>query len=227
VTLAVSTVAALLVVAASWRYFSKVRRKDPDADPRLASWAIWTSMPTVGALGAAADRQWPGACLTAADAACCAAILACGWRHGNREFGRLDAACTTLGAAGVGLLAAAAVAPRLIPVYAAVAVSVATDLTACAPTFANGWRGKEPWPSFAIFAGSGAVTLTVCDFAVPAGVIFPAYLAAANTVLTLIILASPARRSARSAWRADGEPLALVRRAGPGPPMAGHLRRMV
>jgi hypothetical protein len=210
-TLVVSTVAALLVVAGSWRYFRKVRRKDPDADPRLATWAIWTIALTVGTLGAAADRQWPGACLTAANAACCAAILACGWRHGNREFGRLDAVCTMLGAAGVGLLAASAVAPRLIPVYAAVAVSVVTDLTACAPTFANAWQGKEPWPSFAIFAVSGAVTLTVCDFAVPAGVIFPAYLAAVNAAVAVIILASPARRAARPGWRARSERPALLR----------------
>lgn len=212
-TLAVSTVAALLVVAGSRKYLNKVRRKDRDADPRLASWAIWTSMMTVGALGAAAARQWPSMCLIAANALCCAAVLACGWQYGSREFGRLDAVCTVLGAAGVGLLAAAAVVPRLVPVFAAVAVSVVTDLIACGPTFANGWQGKEPWPPFAMFAGSGALTLAVCDFAVPAGVIYPAFLAAVNTVVTLIILASPARRSARSAWRADGEPLALVRRA--------------
>jgi hypothetical protein len=220
VTLAVSAVAALLVVAGSWRYFNKVRRKDRDANPRLATWAIWTSMGTVGALGAAAVRQWPSLCVTAASAVCCAAVLACGWQYGSREFGRLDAVCTMLAAAGVGLLAAAAVVPSLVPVFVAVAVSVVTDLTACGPTFVNAWQGKEPWPPFAAFAASGALTLAVCDFGVPAGVIFPAYLAVVNTVMTLIILASPARRSARSAWRADGESRALVRRADPGPPIA-------
>lgn len=193
---AASVAAVLLVVIASWGYLTKVRRKDPDADPRLASWAIWTGAMTIGAVGAATARQWPSFCFTAAEAACCAAILVCGWRRGNREFGKLDAAGAVLGTAGLGLLTAAIVAPRLVPVYAAVAVSVATDLAAYAPTFANGWRGEEPWPSFGWFAAAGAVTLSVCHFTVPAGVIYPAYETIVNTVMVVIILASPVRRAA-------------------------------
>jgi hypothetical protein len=193
---AVSVAAALLVTAASWGYFNKVRRKDTDADPRLASWAIWAGAMAVGAVAAAAARQWPSLFLTAAGAACCTAILVCGWRHGNREFGKLDVACTVLGAAGVGLLAAAVAAPRLVPVYAAVAASVATDFVAYVPTFANGWRGEEPWPSFGWFAAGGAITLSVCDFAVLAGFIYPAYETLVNTVMVVIILAGPARRAA-------------------------------
>jgi len=88
---AVPTAAALLVINASWGYLSEVRART--ADPRLASWAIFTAALGVGAAGSAVARQWPSACLTAAGAVTCAAILAAGWRHGDREFGRLDSAC--------------------------------------------------------------------------------------------------------------------------------------
>ncbi|MGH3193366.1 MAG: hypothetical protein ACRDOL_40165, partial [Streptosporangiaceae bacterium] len=116
---AASAAAALLVTAASWRYLRDVRQRR--ADPRLASWGIFATAMGVGAAGAAEAGQWPSFVLTASGSLTCAAILVSGWRHGNREFGRLDAACALLGAAGVALLAVAAGWPRLAPAAAAVA----------------------------------------------------------------------------------------------------------
>ena len=188
-TTAVTAAAVLLVIAASWGYLRDVRRRR--ADPRLASWAVFTAAMGVGAAAAAVARQWPGCVLTAAGSATCAAILVSGWRHGNREFCRLDAGCAVLGAAGVALLAAAAGWPRVVPAAAAVAASVITDLVAYLPTFANGWRGEETWPPFAQFAVAAALTLAVADFTVPAGVIYPGYEMAVNAAMTVIVLASP------------------------------------
>jgi hypothetical protein len=203
VTATAAAAAALLVVAASWGYLRDVRRRR--ADPRLASWGIFTAAMGAGSAGAAESGQWPGFVLTAAGSVTCAAILVSGWRHGNREFGRLDGVCAVLGAAGVALLAVAAWWPQLVPAVAAVAVSVATDLAAYLPTFRNGWRGAETWPPFAQLAVASALTLAVADWAVPAGVIYPVYEAGVNAAMAVIVLASPRRRAGllRPARRRD------------------------
>jgi hypothetical protein len=189
---AVPTAAALLVINASWGYLSEVRART--ADPRLASWAIFTAALGVGAAGSAVARQWPSACLTAAGAVTCAAILAAGWRHGDREFGRLDSACAVLGIEGLLLLTAAVMRPRLVPVTVVVAASVVTDLAAFAPMFVNGWRGEEPWKPFIKLAVAAAATLAVTDLRAPAGVIYPGYEVVVNMAMAMVVLASPARR---------------------------------
>ena len=98
-----------------------------------------------------------------------------GWRHGSREFGRLDAVCVTLAAEGVALLAVASWMPRLIPMSWAIAVSVATDFLAYLPTFHHAWRrpGEEPWLPYAMFGAAAALVLFVADRRVLAGVIYP------------------------------------------------------
>ena len=202
--------AVLLVISATWGYLSAVRARR--ADPRLASWAIFTAAMGIGAAGNAVARQWPSCALTAAGSVTCAAIVVSGWRHGSREFGRLDAAGTVLGGAGLALLAAAVARPALVPAAAAVAVSVVTDLAAFAPTFANAWRGNEPWPAYAKVCAASALTLAVTDFAVPAGVIYPAYETAVNAAMVVIVLASPrcprrnwyAEQAASQDWRKEG-----------------------
>ncbi len=118
-----------------------------------------------------------------------------GWRHGSREFGRLDAVCVTLAAEGVALLAVASWMPRLIPMSWAVAVSVATDFLAYLPTFHHAWRrhSEEPWLPYAMFGAAAGPVLLVADFRVLAGVIYPTYLFAADAVMVIMILASPHR----------------------------------
>jgi hypothetical protein len=79
----------------------------------------------------------------------------------------------------------------------AVAVSVATDFLAYLPTFHHAWRrpGEEPWLPYAMF-GAAALVLFVADFRVLAGVIYPAYLFAADAAMVIMILASPHRAAA-------------------------------
>ena len=139
--------------------------------------------------------QLPGACYTLLCAAGCAAVVFLGWRHGSREFGRLDAVCVTLAAEGVALLAVASWMPRLIPMSWAIAVSVATDFLAYLPTFHHAWRrpGEEPWLPYAMFGAAAALVLFVADRRVLAGVIYPTYLFAADAAMVIMILASPHR----------------------------------
>jgi hypothetical protein len=186
--------AAGLTIAANWPYFSEVRRGK--AKPRLVSWLIWTGAMTVGVIQASRGGQIPGACYTGACAVGCAAIVVFGWRHGERDFGHLDAGCLVLGGAGVALLAASALWPAFVPLAAAVALSVATDFTAYLPTFQHGWRNpdEEPWLAFAMYASGAALTLAIADFRVLVGVIYPLYLLAADVAMTVIILASPNRK---------------------------------
>jgi len=144
----------------------------------------------VAAAGAGLAGAWPALALAAAGAGTSAVILAAGWRHGDREAGRLDAAGLTAGLAGTAMLAAG------LPGWAAVAVSVAADLAAFAPTYANGWRGEEPAVPWAVIAAAAGLALAGAARAPAAGLIFPAYELAACTAMAAVARAG-ARRSAR------------------------------
>ena len=190
---AITVLSSALTAAAALPYILDIVRGR--ARPRIASWGIWTVVQAIGAASAFTARQLPGACYTLLCAAGCAVVVFLGWRHGSREFGRLDAVCVTLAAEGVALLAVASWMPGLLPMSCAVAVSVATDFLAYLPTFHHAWRrpGEEPWLPYAMFGAAAALVLFVADFRVLAGVIYPAYLFAADTAMVIMILASPHR----------------------------------
>jgi len=191
VTAAVTVLSSALTAAAALPYILDIVRGR--ARPRIASWGIWTVVQAIGAASAFTAWQLPAACYTLLCAAGCAAVVFLGWRHGSREFGRLDAVCVTLAAEGVALLAVASWMPWLMPMSWAVAVSVATDFLAYLPTFHHAWRrpGEEPWLPYAMFGAAAALVLFVADFRVLAGLIYPTYLFAADAAMVIMILASP------------------------------------
>jgi hypothetical protein len=190
-------VSAGLSVAGNLPYIAAVRRRDPDARPRIASWVIWSLALCVGTAAAGVAHAWVSVAYTGACATGCIAVLVCGWRYGTREFGRLDAVCLTLGAAGVAALALAAAFPQLLPVWAATTAAVLSDVIAFLPTYRNGWLGREPWVPYAMYGIGAAVALAATDFSQPAGVIYTAYLAASDSAMTVIALY--ARNAARAA----------------------------
>jgi hypothetical protein len=188
---AVTVLSSALTAAAALPYILDIVRGR--AKPRIASWSIWAVVQAIGAASAFTAWQLPGAYYTLLCAAGCAAVVFLGWRHGSREFGRLDAVCVTLAAEGVALLAVASWMPRMIPMSWAVAVSVGTDFLAYLPTFQHAWNrpGEEPWLPYAMFGAAAALVLFVADFRVLAGVIYPTYLFAADAAMVIMILASP------------------------------------
>jgi hypothetical protein len=207
VTTAVTVLGSALTAAAALPYILDIVRGQ--AQPRIASWSIWTVVQAIGTVSAFAAGQLPTACYTLLCAAGCAAVVFLGWRHGSREFGRLDAVCVTLAAEGVALLAVATWVPTLIPMSWAVAVSVATDFLAYLPTFHHAWRrpGEEPWVPYAMFGAAAALVLLVTDYRVLVGVIYPTYLFAADAAMVIMILASPHYAALPSARRsAPAEP---------------------
>lgn len=179
--------AGLLVIAGSWGYLTAVRKHE--ADPRLASWAIWAVSMAVASAGAAKAGQLPGALLAGAGAVTALAVLGAGIRHGDRECGRLDVIALVLGTGGLVLLAVA-------PPAWAVAASVLADLAAFAPSYANAWRGEEPMVPWVLIASGAGIALAAADLTVPAGIIYPAYELAACSAM--IILASAGTRRTRS-----------------------------
>ena len=209
---AVTVLGSALTAAAALPYIIDIVRGR--ARPRIASWSIWAVVQAIGAASGFAAWQLPGACYTLLCAAGCAAVVFLGWRHGSREFGRLDAVCVTLAAEGVALLAVAAWVPGLIPMSWAVAVSVATDFLAYLPTFRHAWLrpGEEPWIPYAMFGVAAGLVLAIADFRVLAGVIYPTYLFAADAAMVIMILASPHYRDIVS-------PASRPRTAGTAPPM--------
>jgi len=196
VTWPAAVLAAVLVTWASAGYIRQVARRDPAAHPRLASWGIWAC--SMG-LAAAAAGQPASAVLAAAGAVTATAVLACGWVHGDRQFGRLDAAGTITGGCGLILLATAAARPGLVAAWLVVAVSVLTDLAAFTPVFANAAAGREPAGVYVKLAAAAAVTLAATRWDQPAGVIFPAYELAACTATALLAAAVT-----RKGWSAAG-----------------------
>ena len=193
----VTVLSSALTAAAALPYIIDIGRGR--ARPRIASWSIWAVVQAIGAASGFSAWQLPGACYTLLCATGCAAVVFLGWRHGSRDFGRLDAVCVTLATEGVGLLAVATWAPGLIPVSWAVAVSVATDFLAYLPTFRHAWLrpDEEPWIPYAMFGAAAGLVLAVADFRVTAGVIYPAYLFAADAAMVIMILASPHYQDAR------------------------------
>ena len=188
---ALTVLSSALTAAAALPYLVDIVRGR--ARPRVASWGIWAVVQAVGAASGFAAWQLPGACYTLFCAAGCAAVVLLGWRHGCRDFGPLDAVCVTLAAEGVALLAVASAVPQLVPMSWAVAISVATDFLAYLPTFRHAWLkpDEEPWLPYAMFGAAAALVLWVADFSVPAGVIYPTYLFAADAAMVVMILASP------------------------------------
>jgi hypothetical protein len=188
---AVTVLSSALTAAAALPYIVDIVRGR--ARPRIASWSIWAVVQAIGAASGFSTWELPGACYTLLCAAGCTAVVFLGWRHGSREFGRLDAVCVTLAAEGVALLAVAAWMPRLIPMSWAVTVSVATDFLAYLPTFRHAWLrpDEEPWIPYAMFGVAAGLVLAVTDFRVVAGVIYPTYLFAADAAMVIMILASP------------------------------------
>ena len=191
VTMAVTVVGSALTAAAALPYILDIGRGR--AQPRIASWSIWAVVQAIGTVSAFTAGQLPTACYTLLCAAGCAAVVVLGWRHGSREFGRLDAVCVTLAAEGVALLAVATWVPGFIPLSWAVAVSVATDFLAYLPTFHHAWRrpSEEPWVPYAMFGAAAALVLLVADYRILVGVIYPTYLFAADAAMVIMILASP------------------------------------
>lgn len=181
-------VAAVLSVGGNLPYIAAVRRREPDAKPRIASWVIWSAALCVGTAAAGLARAWTTVGYTGACAAGCIAVLAYGWQYGSREFGRLDAVCFVTGSVGVAALALAAVLPQLLPVWAATVAAALTDVIAFLPTYRNGWRGREPWLPYAMYGIGAALALAAADWTKPAAVIYTAYLAASDTAMTAIAL---------------------------------------
>lgn len=191
---AVTIAAVALVIHGSAGY---IRDVASGTAPRLATWVVFTVAMGEGTAAAAMKGAWPSAGLTLAGTVTCAAIVAAGWRHGRRDIKRLDRVCAALALAGVGLLTAADLDPRLLPVAVAIAVSVGADGLAFAPTFANGWRGAEPWRPFAQFGLAATLTLAAASGG-PAGVIYPGYEVVINAAMAAVAVLGW-RRAQRSA----------------------------
>lgn len=172
--------------------------------PRMASWGPWTLAMGVGAAGAAFSRAWPSAAYTACCTAGCAAIVAVGWRVRQRGRTRRDVTCAALAVCGTILLADARADPALLAAWAAIAVAVAADAVAYWPTFGDGWRHPQGQPAMMYAAFAAAAALTLAAERQAAGLIYPAYLLAADGAMTVLVLAG--RRRALAATPAAPPP---------------------
>jgi hypothetical protein len=175
-----ATMAAVLMVAGNLDYLRDVRRHR--ADPRLASWGIWTAAMGIGAYGAARVGQWPSAALGAAGAVTCAAVLAAGWRHGDQDTRWLDVAAGLAGGAGLVLITEAGVG--LVPAAAGITAACLADLGAFGPTFGNARAGGEVPRPFVLFAAAALLALAASTSLT--GVIYPAYEAAACSLAAVL-----------------------------------------
>lgn len=191
------------VAAAVWSYVPAVRDIAAGAfKPCVFSWAGWAAVLAVGAAGSAGSP--PVAVLLAVLAAGCALVAVLGARipASEREAPpmvrfpgrqvRLDLVCAPGVAAGIGLLAAGS--PAL-----AVAASVATDALLYLPTYALAARDPQS-QSLGTFAWSSVYALAALGAALTSGraLTYPAYLAVANTGITVLIVARRGMLPART-----------------------------
>jgi hypothetical protein len=190
---AAAVLAAALAAGANLDYLRDVRRRRGDphrADPRLASWGIWTGAMSVGAYGAARVRQWPSAVLGMAGAVTSLSVIVSGRRHGDLGIGWLDFAAGLSGGAGLILIAEAGVG--MIPAAAGIIAAVLADLGAFLPTFKNARRGLEAPRPYMMYAAAAVLTLAASSSLT--GMIYPLYEVAACSLAA--ILAVGGRRRA-------------------------------
>ncbi len=185
------------------------------ARPQPVSWGLWAGLMVIGGLAALDGGHLPAAAYGLACGAECAlvAVLALRIPAAEREAPvlvplwrgraiRLDLICLAGGLAGLAQLAVVR-APG-----AAVAATVATDLIAYVPTWANAWKAPddEVATGYALYAAGAAVALAAVvqsgEMLVFAAVAYPLYLAVADGAAAVLIVAR--RFFAASAQGPDG-----------------------
>lgn len=182
---------ALSAVALAW-VLRDVRR--PDGDPRqmkpqLVSWGIWAVLQAEGSVAALRAGQVPAAVYGLACAAGCAVVAALGWR--DRSWGWLSRGSAVVAGGCLALMIVVS-DPALV-----IALTVAADLAGFAPTVRHAWTrpGEESWQGYG-FYGLGAWAGLAVAALTMTGMTYLAYLAVADTVVPVMILAR--RRAAGS-----------------------------
>lgn len=159
------------------------------ARPRLASWFVWTALTGIGAVASYSQHQIPTAIFSAVCSLQCLAIVALGFKYGDRKLETLDV--VALGGASAGLIALALLKA---PAWA-VAITITTDLIGGLPTIKHSWvrPGEETALTYILNAlGSGA-TLLVANFHIFTAFGYPLYLFLFDALVSVSILASPHR----------------------------------
>jgi hypothetical protein len=173
---------AVITLAAGVLYLREALR---EARPQMVSWLGWTALLVIGAISALDSGQVPAAVYLLSCAAMCAAVIAATARRGQWSLTWLDRVCL----AGVVAGLAALLAFRS-PVTATW-ITVAVDAAAYVPTAVHAWRqpAEEPWLAFAGWSAGAALSLAAAHVLAFTAVAYPGYLLAADSAVTVMILA--------------------------------------
>lgn len=167
------------------------------ARPEIVSWASWAALLTESTVAAFITGQYPSALYTGLCAAACAVVTVLSLRRGTWAVSALDVASMAAVAAGLVLLLVVR-SPGAV-----VLVSVTADLAAYLPTMRHAWRepGEEPALTYLLFAMGAALTLAA-ESLVLTGIVYPLYLAVADSLMVVIIMGR--RRAERLRSRPPG-----------------------
>lgn len=169
--------------------------------PRIASWFVWGSITIVGVAASFTQHQIPAGIYALFCALECFAIVAFGFRYGDRHLERLDILC--LVGASAGLLCLVLVKAPVL----ALLIALLTDFLGAIPTIKHAWlHPQEETPSTYVLNAIGSgITLLVANFHVFTAIGYPLYLFLLDGSLAGILLAGRRAQTRMQGNGADSE----------------------
>lgn len=148
------------------------------------TWFTWGLLSGVTSAAAFTDGQIPAGILTAIGSTGCLSILVLGWKHGSRQFSRLDVVCQFGALVGLGLWFTFD-SPAL-----AVVVMTIIDLIGGIPTLVHSWKlpHEETWITYFLSGLAGLLTVIAAENWQVTAVLAPAYYFLFNMILTALLI---------------------------------------
>jgi hypothetical protein len=174
--------AGLLAIASAVPYFIDVIRKR--TKPNIVSWLTWTMLTGIATTAALAAGEPRTALLTAGTTVATGAIVIAGIRFGIAKFSLFDGLCQAGAILGL-LLWLLFDSPTI-----GIVIPVLIDFAALLPTLKHSWENpaEETWQAFFIGGvAAGLTVLSLSHYGLDA-LLFPAYLLAADMLLSMIII---------------------------------------
>jgi hypothetical protein len=152
--------------------------------PRIVSWAVWSVLTAIAGIASFVDGQIPAALLMVVVTLESLAIVALGYKNGDRRLEKLDIICLIGAAAGL-ILWWFSGSPDV-----AVIVTIIIDLVGAIPTLVHSWKKphEETWLSFLLIGiGSFATILAAESWKITA-VAYALYIVLMNGFFVVVIL---------------------------------------
>ena len=179
---ALITISSILTIVSVFPYLIDVLKRK--TRPKVVTWFVWGLLTGISCIASVVECQWATAIMLGFSALASFAIMALGWKTGDKKFDRLDVFCLVCAIFGVVLW-------RLLDSpSAAVLIMIATDFIGGLPTTVHAWKkpNQETWQTFFMGLVGSVCTLLVIKTWQITSFAFPLFISANSLNVTLIII---------------------------------------